>query len=50
LIETAKANGIEPYRYLRHVFTNLPLAKSKDDYRALTPQQLDLKDFENLSR
>ena len=49
LIETAKANGIEPYRYLRHVFTKLPLAKSKDDYRALTPQQLDPKDLENLS-
>ena len=49
LIETAKANGIEPYRYLRYVFTRLPLAKSKDDYRALTPLQLDPKDFENLS-
>jgi transposase len=50
LIETAKANRIEPYRYLRYVFIKLPLAKNKDDYRALTPQQLDLKDFENLSR
>ena len=49
LIETAKANGIEPYRYLRYVFTKLPLAKSKDDYRALTPQQLNPKDLENLS-
>ena len=48
LIETANANGIEPYRYLRYVFTKLPLAKSKDDYRALTPQQLDPKDLENL--
>jgi transposase len=49
LIETAKANGIEPYRYLRYVFTKLHLAESKDDYRALTPLQLDLKDLENLS-
>ena len=49
LIETAKANRIEPYRYLRYVFTKLPLAKSKDDYRALTPQQLDPKVLENLS-
>jgi transposase len=48
LIETAKANGIEPYRYLRYLFTRLPLAKSKDDYRALTPQELDLKNLENL--
>jgi len=33
LIETAKANRIEPYRYLRYVFTKLPLAKNKNDYR-----------------
>lgn len=25
LMETAKANGIEPYRYLRYLFTKLPL-------------------------
>jgi transposase len=49
LIETAKANGIEPYRYLRYVFTKLPFVISRDDYRSLTPQQIDLKDFENLS-
>ena len=49
LIETAKANGIEPYRYLRYVFTKLPSVKSRDDYRSLTPQQLDQIDFEKLS-
>lgn len=49
LIETAKANGIEPYRYLRYLFTKLPLVKSKDEYGLLTPQHLDLKDLENLS-
>lgn len=49
LIETAKANGIEPYRYLRYVFTKLPVLQSRDDYRSLTPQHLDLKDLENLS-
>ena len=26
LIETAKANGLEPYAYLRHLFTELPKA------------------------
>ncbi len=46
LIETAKANGIEPYRYLRYVFTKLPFVQSRADYRALTPQQLTIKDFE----
>ena len=28
LIETAKANGLEPYRYLFHVFKELPKATS----------------------
>jgi transposase len=41
LIETAKANGIEPYRYLRHLFENLPLIQSPEDYRALLPQYVD---------
>jgi transposase len=37
LIETAKAVGIEPYRYLLHIFRGLPTAKSIDDYEALLP-------------
>jgi hypothetical protein len=37
LIETAKANGVEPYRYLRHVFQKLPVATTVDDYEALLP-------------
>jgi len=37
LIESAKANGIGPYRYLRHVFQALPTATSVDDYEALLP-------------
>ena len=49
LIETAKANGIEPYRYLRYVFTKLPFVQSRDDYRSLTPQQLDHEDFKTVS-
>lgn len=40
LIETAKANGLDTYKYLRFLFEQLPLAKSKDDYRRLLPQQL----------
>ncbi len=38
LIETAKANKIEPYRYLRQVFTELPKATSLEDIEALPPQ------------
>jgi transposase len=40
LIETAKANGIEPYRYLRQAFQALPAAKTVDDYEALLPWNL----------
>jgi hypothetical protein len=39
LIETAKANEIEPYRYLRALISQLPKAH---DYRALLPQNIDL--------
>lgn len=37
LIETAKANGVEPYQYLRHVFTQLPKATTVEDIEALLP-------------
>ena len=37
LIETAKANGQEPYAWLRHVLERLPLATTTEDYEALLP-------------
>jgi len=37
LIETCKANGIEPYTYLAAVFRQLPLAKTVEDFEALLP-------------
>jgi transposase len=37
LIETAKANGIEPYRYLKQVFEQLPAATCLEDIEALLP-------------
>jgi len=37
LIETAKANGLEPYTYLRHFFKELPKAASVDDAEVLLP-------------
>ena len=49
LIETARANGVEPYRYLRYLFTKLPLAHSREDYLALTPRHLNSADFEKMS-
>jgi transposase len=41
LIETAKANGLEPYAYLRHIFEKLPLVKSEQDLHDLLPQHTD---------
>ncbi|MDT8364703.1 MAG: IS66 family transposase, partial [Nitrosomonas sp.] len=38
LIETAKANGVEPYAYLRRVFTELPKADTVEAIEALLPQ------------
>jgi transposase len=41
LIETAKANGLEPYAYLRYIFEKLPLAQSEQDLKDLLPQNID---------
>jgi len=40
LIETAKANGHEPYAYLTHLFKQLPLCENEDDYRKLLPMNI----------
>ena len=39
LIETAKANKLEPYAYLKQVFTLLPQAKDLNDIDALLPKR-----------
>ena len=43
LIETAKANGIDPYHYLVALFKRLPLAQTVDDYEALLPWNIGLE-------
>ncbi len=40
LVETAKANNLEPYRYLRHVFEKVPSAETKEELCALLPNKL----------
>ncbi len=40
LIETAKASGLEPYHYLRRIFTDLPKARTLEDLEALLPMNL----------
>jgi len=37
LIETVKAHGLEPYRYLRHVFKKLLRAQSLEEIEQLLP-------------
>jgi transposase len=41
IIETAKANGLEPYWYLRYLFERLPKAKTTEEYKALLPHCVD---------
>jgi hypothetical protein len=41
LIECAKVNGLEPYAYLRYVFTELPKAGTVEAIEALLPGNLD---------
>jgi len=41
VIETAKANGLEPFAHLRLVFTELPRAQALADFEALLPRNLD---------
>jgi transposase len=47
LIETARANNLEPYAYLRFIFEKLPTASALQDYENLlpwnlTPNQLEI--------
>ena len=41
LVETAKANGIEPFAYLRFLFERIPTAECLQDFEALLPYRLD---------
>jgi len=44
LIETAKANGLEPYEYLKQVLTALPYAGTVDQVEALLPWNIKKPD------
>ncbi len=45
LIETAKANGLEPYHYLRYVFKVLPQAQNLEQLEALLPYNVNVEQF-----
>jgi transposase len=44
LVETAKANGLEPWAYLERVFEALPTATTQADIEALLPWRVQLTD------
>ncbi len=45
LVETAKANGLEPWAYLNHLFEHLPAAKTPEAVAALLPHNLNMDDL-----
>ena len=42
LVETAKQNGLNPYEYLRKVFTMVPLINNREDWEQLLPWNIQL--------
>ena len=45
LVETAKANGLEPFSYLEYIFERLPFVESRVGYDALLPQNLSQEEI-----
>jgi transposase len=43
LVITARANSVEPYDYLTHIFAELPRATTADDIEALLPWNFSIK-------
>ena len=41
LVETTKANEIEPQAYLKFLFDRFPSAQTREDMRALMPQHVE---------
>jgi transposase len=48
IAETAKANGLEPFKYFRLLFSKLPYAQTEDDLMALMPFNLTREDLEKM--
>ena len=45
LIETAKANGLEPSKYLKYLFERFPYAKTSEDVFNLLPMNISITDL-----
>jgi len=44
LVQTAVANGLDPYRYLRQVFEVMPTLKTREELKQLLPWHVTLPD------
>jgi transposase len=49
IIQTAKANGFEPFKYLSYIFSQIPLCQNKEDFKTLLPQHLDANEYKSFS-
>jgi len=49
LIETARANHVEPYAYLVHVLTKLPYAETVEDLEELLPWNFKKLELEKIN-
>ena len=45
IVETVKANGLEPYHYLRTLFTRLPSCEKLEYFEKHLPWQVELEEF-----
>ena len=43
ILQSARANGLEPYAYMRHLLTELPKCKTQEDIEILLPHKLDYR-------
>jgi hypothetical protein len=43
LVETAKANGLEPAKYLNYIFENIPMVSHEKDLEKLLPWNVQLE-------
>ncbi|MBN1499004.1 MAG: IS66 family transposase [Spirochaetes bacterium] len=46
LIETAKLNGLEPFKYLNYIFEKLPLTETDEELRKLLPYNVNVEEIE----
>ena len=50
LIETAKANGVEPYEYLRYLYSELPKANTVEQIESLLPFRIPAEPLSNTTK